>query len=101
MRNELLNKKFLGGSSVFPVSDTEKGEGIKHWLTTRSQELIQSMSIDCATMEGILKKALQEFYDSSYQTAKGRAIGKKEIMNKAMQEWRYPLISCRSVQKYG
>jgi len=33
MRNELLNKKFLGGSSVFPVSDTEKGEGIKHWLS--------------------------------------------------------------------
>ena len=37
-------------------------------------------------MEGILRKVLQESFDSSYRTAKGRAIGKKEIMNKAMQE---------------
>lgn len=85
----LLTKKIVGGSSFFRVSNTEKGEGIKEWLSNPfSRVLIQSMSIDCPTMEGILRKVLQESFDSSYQTAKGRTIAKKQIMNRAMRELR-------------
>jgi len=83
----ILMQKSLFGRTVFPVTDTNEDEEIKRWLNTPTlRVLIRSVPIDYATMEGILKKALQESFDSSYQNAKCRAIGKNEIMSKAMIE---------------
>jgi hypothetical protein len=89
----LLTKKLWGDdylSPAFPVRDAEKGEEIKRWLSNpRNSDplmpLIIQVPVDCATIEGILRRVLHpDLYESSYQIAKARAIAKKEIMNKTL-----------------
>ena len=84
---KMLTQKMLRGSNVFPVIETEKVEGIRLWLSDESvRALIASVSVDYATMEGILKKVLQDNYDINYGAAKARAIRKHEIMYRALQK---------------
>ena len=73
----ILRYKSLGGRNYFPISDTETGEGIQRWLDDPfARTIIKSVSVDCTTMEGILRKVFQDSYDSYYGIAKSKAQGK-------------------------
>lgn len=75
----ILIKKSLLGRSAFPVSETQTAEGVRRWLNEPFQRLlITSISIDTATMERILRKVYQDYYDTAYKIAERRAISKKE-----------------------
>ena len=91
----ILTQKFLRGKDVFPVRETETGEGIRCWLNEPfMRALVKSISIDTATMERILRKVYQDYYATAYKIAEGRAISRKEadmntlrrLMERASQE---------------
>ncbi len=95
---KILTYKFIGGSSYFPISNTEKGEGIKRWLSDPfARVLIKSLSVDCETMEGILRKVLGDSYDSYYGIAKSKAQGK----NAEVGEWKRAQEEAKIILKQG
>ncbi len=42
----ILRYKSLGGSTYFPISNTETGEGIKHWLSDPFARTLIRSSVD-------------------------------------------------------
>jgi len=70
----ILRYKSVGGRNYFPISNTATDEGIKSWLSDPFiRTLIGSVSVDCTTMEGILRKVFGDSYDRYYQFAETKA----------------------------